>query len=119
MKLIKLICLTVLLGAFVVACKEKPKTEPSHREVSHAIVNLQKVSIGIEGMTCQIGCAKTIESKLSKTEGVTSVTVSFENKIGEFVFDANEISKEEIAQKIASIGNGELYTTTEIKEKAL
>ena len=109
----------MFIGVVAIACKEKTKEVKEHKVVTHKVVDLQKVAIGIEGMTCQIGCAKTIESKLSKTEGVTSVTVSFENKIGEFVFDANAISKEEIAQKITSIGGGELYTTTDIEVKAL
>lgn len=119
MKLIKMMCLTLFVSVIAVACKEKANSEHKEKVITQKVVDLQKVSIGIEGMTCQIGCAKTIESKLSKTEGVTSAKVSFEEKNGEFVFDANQISKEDIVAKITAIGNGETYTTTEVKELAL
>lgn len=119
MKLIKIIGLALLIGGISVACKEKSKEGNAQKVITQKVVDLQKVSIGIEGMTCEMGCVKTIESKLSKTEGVTSAKVLFEEKIGEFVFDANQISKEEIAEKIAAIGNGEIYSTTEVKEIAL
>lgn len=78
--------------------------------------DLKKVAISIQGMTCEIGCAKTIESKLSKTFGITDSKVIFNQNLGEFVYDSNQISEEEIAQKIASIGNGKMYSTSEIKQ---
>ena len=68
-------------------------------------------------MTCQIGCAKTIESKLSKTVGITSAKVLFKRQIlGNLFFDTNQISAEEISKRISTIGDGSLYSVTDMKE---
>ena len=41
-------------------------------------ISYTKSEFNIEGMTCAMGCAKTIENKLAHTNGVKSVTVDFE-----------------------------------------
>lgn len=111
-----------MLSLSLFSCKEEKSTEKTNAADVNAVTELQKpqdlkkVAIAIQGMTCEIGCAKTIESKLSKTFGITDSKVLFEQNIGEFVYDANQISDTEIAQKIASIGNGEMYTTSEVKQ---
>lgn len=122
MNILKHISLFLLLSLSLFSCKEEKSTEKTNAADVNAVTELQKpqdlkkVAIAIQGMTCEIGCAKTIESKLSKTFGITDSKVLFEQNIGEFVYDANQISDTEIAQKIASIGNGEMYTTSEVKQ---
>ena len=73
----------------------------------------EDIEVNIEGMTCEIGCAKLIESKIHKLEGVTFSSVNFEHKIGHFSFDSNKISKEELAKNIDGIAGGELYKVTQ------
>lgn len=96
--------------------KKEVSEEKSGIEKQEVAANYKSISIEIEGMTCEIGCAKTIESKLSKTKGVTYSKVNFESKVGQFTFDENIISKEDIAKKIAGIGGGALYKATKITE---
>lgn len=116
MKILKYLGAILLLLTFTVACKENPKTKEEKTVKEIKEVALKRVALQIEGMTCQIGCAKTIESKLSKTDGVQKSVVSFEDKIGEFVYDANQITKEEIAEKITAIAGGKTYSVSQIKE---
>ncbi|MBE0423552.1 MAG: heavy-metal-associated domain-containing protein [Lutibacter sp.] len=110
----------ILSMAFVLfSCNDAKKevsSEKSGIEKQEVAVNYKSIAIEIEGMTCEIGCAKTIESKLSKTEGVTYSKVSFEDKIGKFTYDENKISQEDIAKKISGIGGGALYKATKITE---
>ena len=78
----------------------------------------QNLEVEIEGMTCEIGCARLIESKLSKVDGVTYSNVDFETKTGQFTYDTNKINKENIVKKIGGIAGGDLYKvvkTTEIE----
>jgi mercuric ion binding protein len=118
MKVIKIICVSLIVSLFSVSCNDTKKASKDLPVVAVEKKNLKEIVVGIEGMTCEIGCAKTIESKLSKTAGVASVAVSFENKLGEIVYDANVISKEEISKKIASYAGGETYTISSLKEKS-
>lgn len=110
----------ILSIAFVLlSCNDAKKEvseEKSGIEKQEVAANYKTIEVEIEGMTCEIGCAKTIESKLSKTEGVTYSKVSFEDKAGKFTYDENKISQEDIAKKIAGIGGGALYKATKITE---
>jgi len=112
--------MSILTIAFVLfSCNEVKKDtniDKSGIEKQEVAANYKTIEVEIEGMTCEIGCAKTIESKLSKVEGVTYSKVNFEAKIGQFTFDENKISQADIAKKIDGIGGGALYKATKITE---
>lgn len=118
MKLFKIICLGLFVSIIAVSCKDASKGENQEVLQTANNKNLKNIEVGIEGMTCQIGCAKTIESKLSKMEGISSVTVSFEDKLGKIVYDADKISEDDITKKITSIAGGETYTVSSVKESS-
>ena len=66
-------------------------------------------------MTCEIGCAKTIESKLSKVNGILYSKVDFESRKGQFTYDANKLSEDDIVAKINGIAGGDLYSIKSVK----
>ena len=110
MKLLKFVILLVsIVGA--VSCSNKTTNDKSV-ESTTKIAKIENVEVTIEGMTCEIGCAKLIESKTHKLEGMTFANVSFEHEIGQFTFDTNKISIEEIEKHINGIAGGELYKVT-------
>jgi Cu+-exporting ATPase len=112
----KLIAAFVILLA-IIACNETKKEEVKKDIKKENVAAVYKsIEVDIEGMTCEIGCARTIESKLSKMEGVTFSKVSFEDKKGQFTYNASVISKEDIQQKIDGIAGGDLYKVTATKE---
>ena len=81
-------------------------------------VKEENVSLAISGMTCEIGCAKTIQSKLSKKEGVLNAKVIFNDSIATIEYDANSISKKELIAFVDGIAGGELYSASETSKKA-
>ncbi len=89
----------------IIGCNNQPK--PIEKIVLEE--KIETIEVNIEGMTCEIGCAKLIESKIHKLEGVTFSKVNFEEKTGQFSFDSNKISKEEIMKNINGIAGGDLY----------
>ena len=92
---IQRIIVAVLIAVFTLsACNTETKKTP---EITIAKTpKMQKVAIDISGMTCEIGCAKTIQSKLSKKAGIISAKVIFKDSLGLVEFDANTISAEDI-----------------------
>lgn len=110
-KYIVIVCLTI--GTFY-SCGTSSEKDKNEKNTSLP-VKLETISLGIEGMTCEIGCAKTIESKISKIEGVTKSKVSFETKEGVFTYDANKISGKDIAETIDQLLDGKTYKTTHQK----
>lgn len=81
-------------------------------------VKKENVSLAISGMTCEIGCAKTIQSKLSKKEGVIDAKVVFTDSIANIEFDANKTSKKDLIAFVSGIAGGELYKASETSKKA-
>ncbi|CAF3788920.1 unnamed protein product [Rotaria sordida] len=67
--------------------------------------------IRITGMTCQ-SCVRNIENTITKLNGIQSIKVSLEDKLGVVVFDLNVININDIIKRINEIGfNAELNQT--------
>ncbi len=99
-----------LFLALLISCKdEKSQHIPENTKKQELAQDLKKVDVAIEGMTCEIGCAKLIESKLAKAEGVNFVKVDFEKKMSRIEYDANKIDEKELANIITRAGGGDLY----------
>ncbi len=112
--------LYLLLTTFflTISCNNSDKKKSSTKNISSELVvkKLASIETNIEGMTCEIGCAKIIESKISKLPGVSFSKVNFQLKKGYFTYNENLISKEEITEKINKIAGGNLYHVTMTKE---
>ena len=101
----------------IISCSvndEKGKTKDIKSDVLQ-IAKMETVSLAISGMTCQIGCAKAIQSKLSKKEGVAAAVVVFTDSIATITFDSNKTSAENLSSFITGIAGGNLYTASEIR----
>lgn len=62
--------------------------------------------LSIEGMSCQKGCASSIERELSKIEGIAFAKVDFANKSAAISFESNKIGVEQIILAIEEIDGG-------------
>ncbi|SDS45014.1 Heavy-metal-associated domain-containing protein [Polaribacter sp. KT25b] len=107
MKVQKIIFSIAIACFILTGCKNEAPKE----------VKKENVSLAISGMTCEIGCAKTIQSKLSKKEGVLDAKVVFTDSIANIEFDANKTSKEDLIAFVSGIAGGELYKASEASNK--
>lgn len=107
----------------VIACKNESQPEVRTIEVESAPVAVKKEldpnaiyaksEFTIDGMMCEIGCARTIEKKLARMDGVRSAEVDFERKLAMVEYDeslVNHNSLEETVTKVADI-----YEVSEMK----
>lgn len=110
--------ITLLIISFVlISCGSQTEEKKATPEVlAKKEVALKNIEVDIEGMTCEIGCARLIQSKLSKVDGVTYTKVSFEAGKGQFTFDANQISAEDVINNIEKIAGGDLYSVSDSRE---
>jgi Cu+-exporting ATPase len=118
MKSINAIIFLLIIFISLSSCKEsddkkESKIDDAVKKEQLATADLRKVSLNIEGMTCEIGCARTIQSKLSKTEGVKFAEVNFADKNGIVEYDASLISENQIVEVVEKIAGGDLYKVTE------
>ena len=115
MKNIKNIAFAIAITLFAVSCKKETTSETNEvatAKTEIAAENLETASFTIEGMTCEVGCAKTIESKLTVTDGVSEATVDFETKIATVKFDKTKQSIESLTKTVEKVGGGDLDKVT-------
>ena len=117
-----LLTLTIASG-LLFSCKDaanKPNAEnhqtDSKKEVV-AAVKPETANFKIDGMTCSMGCAKTIETKLTKLEGVQKATVDFDKKEATVEFDGAVLTAEKLTKTVESAADGETYKVSEMKVK--
>lgn len=114
MKIQKII-FTVLLAVFTLSACNTESKKTTEVKISKT-PKLEKVAINISGMTCEIGCAKLIQSKLSKKGGITSAKVIFKDSLGLVEYDENTISAKDINAFINGIAGGDLYNVKSSKQ---
>jgi periplasmic mercuric ion binding protein len=117
------IALTTL---FFVGCKDTASKSPTDNAVTDtasekkeilAAVKPETVTFHIEGMSCAMGCAKTIEKKLAETNGVQKATVDFDKKEAIVAFDATIQTPEKLTQLVEAVADGKTYKVSEMKVK--
>lgn len=101
----------ITLAVLTFSCKNNTakNKENSVKIETKQTAELVKNEFNIKGMTCEIGCAKLIQSKLSKLDGVNHVNVSFKDSIGMIEYDKNKVSFNDIEKTVNNISDGNLY----------
>ena len=109
------IALTLFLSCKDAASKPTMENKKLKTEGTVVVINPKTASFEIEGMTCAMGCAKTIETKLAKMDGVQKASVDFEKKQATVNFDASVLTSKKLKQIIESVGDGETYKVLGMK----
>ncbi|MGL2965645.1 heavy-metal-associated domain-containing protein [Flavobacterium sp. XGLA_31] len=113
-----------LAASLFVSCKDtasQPTAKASEETTDAAskttavATKPETASFRIDGMTCAIGCAKTIETKLSNMKGVQKATVDFDKKQATVDFDGAVLTPEKLVQAVESTGDGETYKVSDVK----
>jgi periplasmic mercuric ion binding protein len=113
------LALLIISGALFVSCKkEVTETNAETATTSKEIAKAESTSFNIEGMTCAVGCAKTIENKIANLEGVKKVSVDFDNKKATIEYDAALQSPEKIVEIVEAVADGKTYKVSNVKSSA-
>jgi periplasmic mercuric ion binding protein len=113
MKFSKTILAFAIAFILIVSCKKQEakidqkavKTE----KILDANAKLANSTIKIEGMTCAVGCAKTIEKNLNNSDGIKTATVDFDKKTATIEYDTNVQNPEKLIDIIQKSGDGTSY----------
>lgn len=126
MNIIKSIAVVAIASFLFVSCKKNTseasktgmiKTETTAPKVKKEIAaaNLQTASFKVEGMTCAIGCAKTIQEELTGLDGVQTATVDFDKKLATVTFDKTIQTPESLTKVVQATGDGKTYKVSNMK----
>jgi Cu+-exporting ATPase len=109
MKTLKNILAVTVLALAIVSCKNETQPEVKTVEVEtkkdvkaelDPNATYAKAEFTIKGMTCEIGCAKTIEKKLAKMEGVKSAKVDFSKELAMVEYDEAKVETNDLAMTV-------------------
>ena len=126
MNIIKSITVVAIASFLLVSCKKNASetsktgmvtTETIAPKVKKEIAtaNLQTASFKVEGMTCAIGCAKTIQEELTGLDGVQTATVDFDKKLATVTFDKTIQTPESLTKVVQATGDGKTYKVSNMK----
>jgi Cu+-exporting ATPase len=109
----------ILSIVFLLGCQNKlvpkvievPISQESPKKIE-ALGEKAYAKLSIEGMTCAIGCAVTIEKKLQRTSGIVSAKVDFESNTGWVTYDATMLNLDGISSVVKSTGTS--YSVSKI-----
>ena len=123
MKTLKTLVLLSTLALFSVSCKdnaqpeiktvemEQPATASKNQLDPNAVY--AKTEFGIEGMTCEMGCAKMIEKKIARMEGVKSAKVDFEKGLAMVEYDNAKVTPISLEEAVTSVAD--VYSVKDMK----
>ncbi|WP_136667396.1 heavy-metal-associated domain-containing protein [Flavobacterium sp. H122] len=106
----------------IVSCKKEGETAQASPEVAtqvkkenKPVADTKKATMKIEGMTCAMGCAKTIENKLAGLDGVQKATVDFDAETASIEYDGAVQSIESLSKTIEGVADGKTYKVSDAK----
>jgi Cu+-exporting ATPase len=120
MKNIQNIAIASLILFFTISCKKE--TTAGAKEVAKTEItaeNLATANFTIDGMTCAVGCAKTIEGKLIETEGVQEAVVDFESKIATVSYDKTKLNITSLTSTIEKVAGGDAYKVSKAEAQVI
>lgn len=120
MKTMKHILVIALIATFAYSCKNNTNPEVKTVEVAteeskelDPNATYAKAEFTIEGMTCAIGCAATIQKKISKMDGVKSATVDFDRKLAMVEYNEAKITPTTLEETVGKVSD--TYKVSDMK----
>lgn len=95
----KTFALIITLCVLLVGCSSQSE-DVTTTDYSALDYNVQQITLSITGMSCQ-GCVQTVKETIAKHEHVTSVNVTLEDEVAEFLISSN--SDAEVALIISDL----------------
>jgi len=126
MNIVKHISIVALAAVLFTGCKDTSKDgnietgapadsiATDSTMAKETAANLESTSFKIDGMTCAVGCAATIESKLARLEGVQDAKVDFDTKEATVSFDPAKQTPEKLVKTVETIADG-AYKVSDVK----
>jgi len=115
MKTLKVVSLIAIMALVFTSCKNEKQpevktvdVEVTKKDVAQTLdpnATYAKVEFGIDGMTCAMGCAKTIEKKMAKMEGVKSAKVDFDKRLAMVEYDEAKVTPKSLEEAVGKVSD--------------
>lgn len=101
----KKIILLLLISVALISCNQTNTSNSDQKEqvVTSTLENIKTIELNVTGMTCT-GCENTIESALTKLDGVESAEALYTKAITTVSFDSTKVDRDLLTQTINNLG---------------
>jgi mercuric ion binding protein len=122
MNTLKNLLVVTILSLAIVSCKNETQPETKTVETNVALktekvlnsdADFVKTEFTIDGMTCEIGCARLIEKNINKMDGVKEVEVDFERKLAMVEYDESMVNHESLESTVTK--TADTYIVSDMK----
>lgn len=114
-KLVKLCIVSLAIVFSVASCSQ---TTAQSADITQEVVKNSTIAMGIEGMTCSMGCAKSIETELNNVDGVSNAVVDFESATATIEFNPGLVSEAGLLELVNDYKDGAYKATTILAQKS-
>ena len=98
----------VLLSLMIISCKNEnqPETKTVEVEETTKVKEMEENAViamaefNIDGMVCEMGCAKVIQKKLFEMEGVKMAKVDFDKKLAMVEYDQAKVNTNSLEETV-------------------
>ena len=113
-KLVKIVFASLAIIFLISSCSE---TTAQSADVIQEVVKNSIMAMGIEGMTCAMGCARSIETELKNVDGVSNAVVDFESATASIEFNPGLVSEDRLLAIVNDYKDGSYKATTMLAQK--
>ena len=113
-KLVKIGLASLAIILSVSSCSE---TTAQSTDVTQEVLKNSTMAMGIEGMTCAMGCARAIETELKNVDGVSNAVVDFESATASIEFNPGLVSEAVLLAFVNDFKDGSYTATTMLAQK--
>jgi len=125
MNTFKNLCILAITALVFTSCKNESQqpevktvdVEVTSKDVSQTLdpnATYAKVEFSIDGMTCAMGCAKTIEKKMAKMEGVKTAKVDFDKRLAMVEYDEAKVTPKSLEEAVGKVAD--IYKVKDMKK---
>lgn len=120
MKPYKAILSVLILVMSIVGCKNANAPEiktitttASKTKAKDPNATYAKAQFTVNGMTCAVGCAATIEKRIANMDGVTFAKVDFDKKLAMVEYDTAKVTPNTLKTTVTNVAK--IYEVTDMK----
>ena len=103
--------------AIILSVSSCSETTAQSADGTQEVLKNSSMTMGIEGMTCAMGCARAIETELKNVDGVSNALVDFDSATASIEFNPNIVSEAGLLAFVNDFKDGSYKATTLLAQK--
>ncbi|HLO92534.1 MAG TPA: cation transporter [Lentimicrobium sp.] len=94
----------LIIGIIMFSCNQGTSTGSEKKQTGEQnLAAVKTIQLNVSGMTCE-GCENTVESALTKVDGVVTAEASYVKSVASVSYDTTKVKRELLTETINNLG---------------